>query len=379
MEPSRRSLETEEGFSVSRLCYSAWFNLMILFALILTLLALPPMLLVLSLIYLFRLFVFHTSSYFRPDLGKMLSTRSSIFGSDLIYQRPLCSLIGKHVYEGQFETDHVKQMIDEHWIKAKRPDGELRNPELTQCVTQWLGFYFWKSDPNFDLENHVKVLTAGTETNGVMTDAKLNEIMSGLIVKPFERNRSPWGLYLIPNYIPDDDGSVVNNNSGGESVKAKFVILIHWNHSLMDGLSIAKLYLNFTNSSIASFFPKPKKVLHESTCAKLLSDMSFIVRAPYQSIKKPLESVDFNAWHLTEAELTKRMDLAFTSRIPLEVIQEIRDAHNVTFNSVVFSALTGAVRNFMLKSNRDKVLPEYIHCGFPYPLPGHPEKLRNHM
>ncbi|CAG7829861.1 unnamed protein product [Allacma fusca] len=379
----------QTGYTVSKLCYSAWFNLMILFAIVFTILALPPTLLVLSLVYLFRLFAFHTSHYFRPDLGKMLSTRSSIFGCDLIYQRPLCSLVGKHVYHGTFDLEHVRSMIDRNWVKARNLDGSLRNPELAQGVTSWLGFYFWKPDESFNLNHHVSVIK--TEPDEMITDVKLNAIMSTMIAKPFERYRSPWEVFLVPNYVPDeplpskvdddDDNNNNNNNNNNncENPEPKFVILIHWNHSLMDGLSIAKLYLNFTNSSIQSFFPKPKRNSYESQCAKMLNKASFVVRAPYQSIRTPIESVDCNAWHLSEGELTKKMDMAFTPRIPTKLIQEIKDAHNVTFNSVVFTALTGAIRNFMIRSNRDKTLPDTITCGFPYPLPGHPEKLRNHM
>jgi hypothetical protein len=66
-----------------------------------------------------------------------------------------------------------------------------------------------------------------------------------------------------------------------------------------------------------------------------------------------------------------------SNEVSFDRVREIAKTHGVKTTSVIFAALVGGMRNFMIQSN----LPvnENIIFTCPYPLPSHPDALTNHV
>jgi hypothetical protein len=97
---------------------------------------------------------------------------------------------------------------------------------------------------------------------------------------------------------------------------------------------------------------------------------------PYQFFKQGITSMDVNDWHLPEDKLTRKIHKAWSSRIPISLIKEIKGQYNVGFTAVLVSSLTGALRAMMIRSQ--VAVPKSIHAILPLPWPGHPPGLNNH-
>jgi len=202
-------------------------------------------LLLLSPIYTFRFFVASVVIRFYPAVDKLLTTRSSVFGADNIYEKPKCSIIGSIIVEGTLSVEEARKVAPFLLLDTKNPNGTLKRPEFQQYVTPFWGFLAWKWDYNFDIKNHIRMYDGRYQAaflNGskpVNSDAMV-EVGEELMVKPFPRQRSPWIFHIIHNYNENDPvlGLPVEPKKS-----AKTAIILQWHHSLGDGFSIVKVVL----------------------------------------------------------------------------------------------------------------------------------------
>lgn len=112
--------------------------------------------------------------------------------------------------------------------------------------------------------------------------------------------------------------------------------------------------------------------------ASALYILSFIFRVPYDLASTLVLNCDpISPWHLPEGKLSRDKLFARSPKIPLTYIKSIRDVHRATTTGVIIAATTGAMRRVMLASG--KGIPENFTVVTAIPVPGHPEKLCNHM
>jgi hypothetical protein len=340
------------------------------------LLLLSPLFLLLLLpIYAFRLFVAKVVIHCYPRIDKILTTRSSCSGAEPLYTSPKCSLVICGIAEGRIDTDQFQILWKSRLLEAKDADGKLTKPEFQQYVTKRLGFLFWKWEENFDISKHVREYDGKLKLqfrNGTLpiSPETVTMVTDELIYKPFVPKTSPWEVLLIHDFQELD--SVNGLRVGPIST----VVILRIHHCLGDGFSILKTFnTNITQTKeIDTAQPKYTGLNRGSA---VLRSLKFTFSAPYEFLTEAKNAMDINSWHVPKAQLTHNMNSAITPKIPIELFKEVKNFHKVTFTTLVFECFTAALRKFMMEAGFK--VPEVIHCVTPLPVPGHPDKMRNHM
>ena len=155
-------------------------------------------------IYLCRVLVSFLSKWLRPDLNKLVVTRSSIMAVDDWNQSPKCNLVLSFGFEGSLDMDSFLKEIDLKVIRRKGENGELVHPEMQQYFESWLGFIFWKWEEDFQISKHMFYYNESSNDQSYST-TDVTKIENTMIYKPFPPKASPWEVLVIPNYKPDFD------------------------------------------------------------------------------------------------------------------------------------------------------------------------------
>jgi len=166
---------------------------------------LPFCILLLTPIYVLR-WITSKLAKCNPSLGKILTTRSCCVGVDDIYKSPQWTLLLGIIVKGDTSLEDFRNGFLQRAVHAKNEKGQLLKPELSQSITSWLGFLFWKWDPEFRIENHVVEHKAKSDSEPINRDS-LFQIGQSLIYAPYPENRSPWELILIKNVDMGDPES----------------------------------------------------------------------------------------------------------------------------------------------------------------------------
>lgn len=138
-----------------------------------------------------------------PNVGKILTTRSSLLASDDL-RKPLGNLLICLIVEGSLDVSHLKDLIQKNILEYNESDGKLRYPEMSQNLTRRWGFYFWEDDAEFSLDNHVTVIP---DKGRSLTENDLEEIKQALIIKEWDPNHPLWEIVVAHNVMFDEDNA----------------------------------------------------------------------------------------------------------------------------------------------------------------------------
>jgi hypothetical protein len=281
---------------------------------------------------------------------------------DDMYRKPRASIVVSFVADGKVDISKFQETVRRNLLEATRPDGSLMRPEMTHYISQWLGFYFWKKDSEFSIQNHFHAYDGPSKCSSY-TALKFFEIAQEFLVRPFTKHRSPWEFIFFPNCIDSEKGT---SGTG---------ICLRIHHSLGDGFSILKLFGAITTTK-GQFFAEQKKEMPMSPFRRFWEIIGSIFLLPYEATKTLFEiNIDSNAWHIPESKFTHKLNGSAFEPIPLNYIKEIKNLSGSSFTSVLYAAFAGGIRNTMLQQGVK--VPKAIHCFAPLPIMGHPEKLRN--
>ncbi|CAL8085287.1 unnamed protein product [Orchesella dallaii] len=186
-------------------------------------------------IYLLRFVLIVFARHFHAkSLGNPITSLGTCFASEFPPSNqknsPRSTVVATFVIEGEVPMESVETLIKRRWFESET-EGEVINlkcryPELQQYVESWMGFLFWKQDPEFQLQNHLK-------THHLHSDTEMEEhycsFIEDLINKTFVPKRSPWEIYIVPNY--QNELYEIQN-------EVNTLLAIRFHHSLADGFSI---------------------------------------------------------------------------------------------------------------------------------------------
>lgn len=196
--------------------YSAQIKILVLSCFIFV--AFPIILTLLIPIFVCRYFVGVMKQIFRRDLGELIEARSTIFAVDDFFGKP-CNTNGAGiVLGGHLSVEELRNHFRERISEAKHGSTKLF-PELEQYPAKWMGFFFWKPEKNFRLDEHIKEYDGPIEFER-LNEETASEILLELLKRPFLPGKSPWELYTMPNYEIDGDPTP-------HISKTLFIIRIH--------------------------------------------------------------------------------------------------------------------------------------------------------
>jgi len=162
--------------------------------------ALFPLYTMLSLPFLaLRQVVILSAKLFRKDLGKMLPTMSTFFAIDGVYENPKCNVSCTFVIEGTVDSSKARSSFNDFFKSLlKDSNGNDRYQELKQYLVQWFGYYFWKTDPCFDPDNHLSCLQEDIQH----TERDLRRVWQDLMERNWPLSKPMWKVILVPKYTP---------------------------------------------------------------------------------------------------------------------------------------------------------------------------------
>lgn len=255
---------------------------------------------------------------------------------------------------------------------------------------------YWEYDEDFDIRAHVRRAALPGHAN----KAELEEFVSDLASTPLNKSRPLWQFHYIENY---ENGPVV---------------VSRFHHCYADGIALVQVMLTLTDNS-----PEPHPSAADAdTWKRERSEESGVFRrlteparegidlAVYCGLKLVEEGVRIiqepeRAGHyaneaceiiseLTHAltlpddprtvfkgELGIRKEVAWTNSVPLEEVKAVSRVLGCTVNDVLISAVTGALRRYMLARGEEIGPQTEIRATVPVNLRRleHARELGNHF
>ena len=160
---------------------------------------------------------------FVPKSGKILTSRSSLSGTDRIYEFPKYSLVVVSIFEGEVPLQLFVSAIAKRVVAATDAQGKLLRPEFKQFVRRRFGFLFWHEEANFNIEDHVRIYDGKYKCQlqgQEVTPEILMLVANELAYKPFKKDSSPWEVLILHNYRESPDAPLSTAS------------IIHIHHSL---------------------------------------------------------------------------------------------------------------------------------------------------
>jgi len=252
-------------------------------------------------------------------------------------------------------------------------------PRFRQLVTEpRLGVRVpsWEDDPRFDLDRHVHHL--GVPAPG--DKRALEELVSDLIVRPLDRGKPLWDMYLV------------------EGFRGGMAMLSRTHHCIADGIALSRVLLSLTDTNPDAGIAPPRDGVGRGLLGSIAAPVKAGAQVAQAGVHEGIEILTHptselpalasrgtadaatlakllltgsDAETVLSAKLSVSRRVTWSERMPLEGVRAIGHATGTTINDVLTAAMTGALRRYLL--NRDSLVDE-IRVMVPYNLraPGEP-------
>ncbi|CAL8112299.1 unnamed protein product [Orchesella dallaii] len=308
-----------------------------------------------------------------PKFGKILKGLDAYLSAHTTYSSPTAVLLPVYYLEKPVDRSELIKTFDENLIKIQDQNGNLMYQRLRQKVVAKFGYHFWHNVDSFDLHHHIKFLDPSCPEQ-VFRQKDIMKLTCQLGRRPFDDNRSPWEIILIPSFEHEEDTTI------------KAALIMRFHHCLCDGFSVLKLLerigVNAWKHSILGVASAKNGAKKNNPLFSLLTFLFFLIEAPYQVLKTFLFSYDDNIW-LTRAIKNPFGPIAsqVIDQIPIANLKMFKLQENpekINLTSIILALAVQATAVAMKGENVNGNLSK-LHVITPLPLPNHPgDGLCNH-
>jgi hypothetical protein len=346
------------------------------FAVILVFLAGPILLLLSVPLIIYKYLVVLLAKVFRPDLASILSPSSAVFAQNDSLEEPKCSVVLPILFDGEFGIQEFRDAFRTRILEHKNPSssGELLTyAKLQQCLTDWMGFKFWKeiNNKDFKLEDYIKVHPDFLVRDEVVLNEDedlITKLSADLVTKSYDKTKSPWEFLLVPKLQTGEHGTGTT-------------LIFRFHHALCDGYSILQLSMllfgiKIAPTTTAGVIPKQQKSHRGSSLSGfIIFALEFLQKLSQVLL---LSFDNSSLWKLADNKKTGKLNIQASKVFaPCGYIKAVKNHHQVSFSSVIYASLTGAIRKISLKKGMQ--LPEKMPLMLPLLKEGHPGGLVNHL
>ena len=267
-------------------------------------------------------------------------------------------ITGVMTFKKPLNQEHLLAVLEHRWLKFDRFRQRLVRPSLPTSKP------YWETDPYFDLGAHVRRFALPRPGGR----AELQQMVSDLMSTPLDATKPLWQFHLIENY---GQGSAI-------------IARIH--HSIADGLALIYVLLSLTDMTPDAPWPVPRQEEEQEeddglfggtlgslfrqgkTVAGTASSLSGrVVRGGWSTIRNPDKAVELMQSGADVGQTTGRLLLrtddpqtpfkgklgpmkrgAWSRPLSLRDIKRVKNATGTTVNDVLISAMSGALRRYML-------------------------------
>ena len=229
------------------------------------------------------------------------------------------------VLEGTVDIQKLREIINERLVFGKDEKGDRICARLTQVVQKHLGYFVWKEDENFSVENHVLDWNGNCPKSLEDLDMTLSEICS----TPLPDILSPWQFVVVP---------MLEVNLFG--------VLLRVHHSIADGVALTRVFVK-NLFDLPPQTPEPKKF---STKKNFYMWCKAIFVGPSIVLTKFFSRADSSKIH--GRELCGKKLVAWSKNVDLSLVKQVKNIAGTTVNDVMVSCLAGALHDY-LKEKKD--------------------------
>jgi len=333
-----------------------------LLLLLLIVFGIPP--LVLGLFLLRTLVRITAHMIYGKSLGKLLTTRGVCSAQDNLYKKPQNNIVLKTTFDGRIELEELRNLVKRKWLGAYVKGAIEKYPELKQHLHSFLGYYFWKPCPNFDLQEQVKELIIPLEYSDKLNEI-CNEIVQSSVIQAWKKESPLWEINLV------------NINNRKENVTGSVLILV-FHHSLADGYSIFNLVKNELCDHLEPTIEIPLNLPKVGFAKMVLQYASCLFKIAWEASNVLGYRFSLSAWR---PDLTSQTWNVLCPSIPIEKFRSLKSHFKVSFSSIIFAVVSKSIKNTFLKDKgaNDSLKVSNLLCLVPVTIPGRTFKLRNFM
>ncbi|XP_029184592.2 putative diacyglycerol O-acyltransferase MT3172 [Acropora millepora] len=226
------------------------------------------------------------------------------------------------VLEGPADIQKLRQLVNDRLVFGRDDKGHRVCARLTQVVQKHFGYFVWKEDENFSVENHVLIWGGDLPKSLEELDMTLSEICSTSLPDLL----SPWQFVVVP---------ILEVESFG--------LLLRVHHSIADGVALARVFVkNLFDASLQ--IPEPQKF---STKQRVYMWCKAIFVGPSIVLTKLFSRADSSKIH--GQELNGKKFVAWSKNIELSLVKQVKNIAGTTVNDVMVSCLAGALHDYLRK------------------------------
>lgn len=268
-------------------------------------------------------------------------------------------ITGVMTFKKPLNLNHLKAVFEYRWLKFERFHQRLVRPSMPA------GKPYWETDPTFDLAAHFHRIALPAPGD----QKALQEMVSDLMSSPLDFSKPLWQFHLVEKY--------------GEGC----AIIARIHHSIADGLALIYVLLSLTDMTPDAPWPEPDPLdeLEENgnifggALGSLFRQSRSVVktaggwsgravRGSWSTVRNPEKAMELAQSGADASYATSRLLLrsddpptpfkgplgtmkrgAWSRPVPLRDIKRIKNATRTTVNDVLISAMTGAMRRYMLE------------------------------
>lgn len=307
-------------------------------------------------IYVTRCVLVKFMETFKPNYGKILDHQDSTLEEDYCSEPPKNSLVFTMVLDGQLSLLELKRLFRENVLEAKIQNkktgrDELRYREFKQYQADFAAYKFWKDDPAFSLENHIR------EKSYNSSFKSYSRIHQDFINKTYPERRSPWEIVMVTQYL---------NNPN------KTLLILRNHHSLGDTKAMLKVIVEGLGEKELKMPPA------QYVTTSLVDKLQYYLLLPFYFVYVQVLGhfvelkADNNPWKWREEE-EPLLNVCISKKVAMSEVKSIAKKHQVTTSAVIMAAVAGGVAKCDSKQTK-----KGIPCQWVLPKPNHPDKLANH-
>ena len=243
------------------------------------------------------------------------------------------------IIEGLPDIEKLRRIIYERLVYGIDERGERICPRLTQVIQKHFGYFIWKEDENFEMENQV----LNWKGDNPKSIEDLEVVVSELCSSPLPQSLSPWQFIVVP--IVEEDS---------------FGLLLRVHHSVADGVALTRVFVK-NLYDVPPQGPEPKKF---STKQRFYMWCKAILVGPLTVLIKFFSRADHSCIH--GQDLSGKKFVAWSKNIDLSLVKRVKTVAGTTVNDVMVSCLAGALNDYLhSQPNSDAVKLDDMWASVP--------------
>ncbi len=265
----------------------------------------------------------------------------------------LMMIVGVLTFDEPMDWDRLRTIVRERLVARfdrfrMRPDNRHKR----------VGTTFWESDPNFDLENHITEMQLAT---GSATKQQLEQFVGELMSQSLDAIHPLWHLFFIDNY--------------GEGC----AVVVRMHHAFADGITLARVLISLTDPDVAGEqlqgLPIKQQGGRNSLREALGGDADADIFGRFLDYSRIASdsAAAFNKLVLSSSDtpnpfrgaLSAQKLATWSEPFRLADVKRVGEQLGGTINDVLLTALTGALRRYLIEANS---LVEEIRVAVPVNL-----------